>query len=112
MIKTLIRCARCNEVIPDYKGDGTAGAESLPGVEWSDTDLVRAEEFLRTHSRHRLEKLIVDPESLVSRKPAYEPLGESFFFARSEGRRFLIRREKMALVSPAFYQIVQGKSKS
>ena len=40
MIKALIRCADCNQVFPDYKGYEVVRG-SIPGVEWSDADLVR-----------------------------------------------------------------------
>ncbi|HSR10808.1 MAG TPA: hypothetical protein VLS90_05140, partial [Thermodesulfobacteriota bacterium] len=65
--------------------------------------------FLRTHSRHQLHELVVDPETYISEKPDYEPIGESYFLAGDEKGRFLIRREKRSLDTPAVYQVVPGE---
>ncbi len=111
MIKGLIRCADCNEVIPNYEGYELTQARSLPGVEWSDADLLSAKNFLRLHSRHKTEELIVDPETCISEKPAYEPLGQTYFLAATGEKRFLIRRTKKALDQPAFYELVPGQLK-
>ena len=111
MIKKLIRCTACNQIIPNYEGHELTRAKSLPGVEWSNADLATAKKFLRLHSGHRLEELLVEENSSVSQKPSYEPLRESYFFASNAERKFLIRRTKAALDQPAFYEILPGRLK-
>ncbi len=111
MIKELIRCISCNQVIPNYEGYELTRAKSLPGVEWSDADLASAREFLRTHLGHTLEELLVDENSWVSEKPPYEPLRVSYCLAGNAGQKFLIRRTKSALDQPASYEIVPGRMK-
>ena len=109
MIKKLIRCTACNQVIPNYEGSELTRSKSLPGVEWSNADLATAKKFLRLHSGHRLEELLVEENSWVSQKPSYEPLRESYCFASNAERKFLIRRTKAALDQPAFYEILPGR---
>lgn len=110
MIKKLIRCSACNQVIPNYEGYSVTQDQSLPGVDWSDADLAMAKEFLRAHSGHPLEELTVEKESSISEKPAYEPTGVTYILASNAHRRkFLIRRTRMALDQPAFYAIIPGK---
>ena len=111
MIKKLIRCSKCNQVIPNYEGYAIIQAQSLPGVDWSDADLAIAKDFLRTHSGHPLEVLTVEMESSVSEKPAYEPLGVTYILAGNADRKFLIRRTRIALDQPASYEIIPGKLK-
>ncbi|MGA2956940.1 MAG: hypothetical protein ABSF48_14610, partial [Thermodesulfobacteriota bacterium] len=100
MIKNLIRCATCNQVIPNYGGYELTQAKSLPGVDWSNADLASAKEFLRTHSGHPLEELFVEADSCISEKPVYEPLGVIYILARKAKQKFLIRRTKIALDQP------------
>ena len=109
MVKKLIRCAFCNQVIPNYSGDELA--QSLSGIEWSDADLGSAKEFLRTHSGHPLEELSVEGDSCISEKPSFEPLGVAYFLAHNGDRKFLIRRTKTALDLPASYEIISGRLK-
>jgi len=72
VIKKLIRCATCNQVIPDYSGYELARAQSLLGVEWSNADLAGAKKFLRTHFGHPLEELVVEEdEGLNGVGPSY-----------------------------------------
>ena len=111
MLKKLIRCTSCNQVIPNYEGCELTRAKSLPGVEWSDADLASAGEFLRTHFGHTLEELLVEEDSWVSEKPSYEPLRVSYCLAGNAGQRFLIRRTKSDLDQPASYEIVPGRMK-
>jgi hypothetical protein len=111
LIKKLIRCASCNRVIPNYDGYELAQAQSLPGVEWSTSDLAGAKEFLRAHSGHPLEELTVEEDTWVSEKPCWEPVRVSYFLAGNADGKFLIRREKSALDQPAFYEILPGKLK-
>ncbi len=111
MVKKLIRCSMCNQVIPDYGGSMLTKSQTLPGVEWSDTDLAGAKDFLRKHSGHPLEQLSVDTDSIVSEKPAHEPVGVNYVLAGNAERKFLIRRTRMALDQPASYEVVPGKLK-
>jgi len=111
MIKTLIRCTGCNQVIPNYEGHELTRATSLSGVDWSNEDLTSAKEFLRTHSGHPLEELIVEEDSWVSEKPAYEPLRVTYILASNGERIFLVRRTKASLDQPASYEIIPGKLK-
>ena len=111
MIKKLIRCTACNQIIPNYEGSELIRSKSLPGVEWSNADLTTAKKFLRLHSGHRLEELLVEENSCVSQKPFHEPVRESHFLASNADRKFLIRRTKAALDQPAFYEILPGRLK-
>ena len=111
MIKNLIRCVVCNQVIPNYGGYELTRTKSLPGVDWSNADLASAKEFLRTHSGHPLEELIIEVDSWISEKPAYEPLRVTYILAGNAERKFLIRRTKTALDQPASYEIIPGKLK-
>ncbi len=111
MIKKLIRCSTCNQVISNYEGSSVTQAKSLPGVEWSATDLAKAKEFLLTHSGHPLEELSVETDSLITEKPSYEPIGVTYFLASKADRKYLIRRTRKDLDQPAFYEIIPGKLK-
>jgi hypothetical protein len=111
MIRKLIRCTTCNQVIPNYEGYELTRVKSLPGVEWSEADLASAREFLRTHCGHTLEELLVDEDSWISEKFSYEPLGVGYVLAGNAGQTFLIRRTKSALNQPASYGIVAGRLK-
>jgi hypothetical protein len=110
MIKKLIRCSKCNQVIPKYEGFFVAKGQSLPGAEWSNADLAKAKDFLRTHSGHPLEELSIESESLTSEKPDYEPIRVTYILAsNSRQREFLIRRTRTALDQSASYEIIHGK---
>ncbi len=111
MIQKLIRCTACNRVVPNYEGYDFIRAREFPDVEWSNEDLARAKEFLISHSGHELEELSVQIDSLISEKPAYEPVRESYFYAGNGERTFLIRRKKPSLNQPASYEIIPGKLK-
>jgi hypothetical protein len=111
VIKKLIRCTTCNQVIPNYGGYELARSQSLPDVEWSNADLTNAKEFLRAHFGHALEELMVEGDSCISDKPSYEPVRVTYFFAGNVKRRFLVRRTKSALDEPASYEIIPGKIK-
>lgn len=111
VIRKLIRCANCNQIIPNYEGYELTRAKSLPGVEWSSSDLAAARKFLLTHSGHPLDELLVEEDSWVNMAPAYEPFRESYFLAGNKERKFLVRRKKSALDRPASYEIVPGRLK-
>ncbi len=81
MIKKLIHCSKYKQVIPKYKGYAVTQAQSLPGVEWSDAGLAKGKKFLFTRSGHPLEELSIETDSLISGKPAYEPIAVTYVFA-------------------------------
>ena len=66
---------------------------------------------VQAHSGHPLEEHIIEEGSWVSERPAYEPLGVTYYLASNGERRFLIRRTKAALDQPASYEIIPGKLK-
>lgn len=110
MVERLIRCIECNRVLPQPQILGDSHEPfPLPGVEWSDEDFVNRKKFDRCHGSHRQEELKVDPETLFSEKPAYEPVKVSHFEATNGRQRFLIKRTKEGLDRPAFYEIVPGQ---
>jgi len=109
MIKNLIVCTVCNQVIPNYQGYELTQANNLPGVEWSEADLASAKDFLRTHLGHKLEEISVEEGSWVSEKPSREPLRVSYGYAGKGGKRLLLRRTKSALDQPASYEIIPGR---
>jgi hypothetical protein len=109
MIKELIHCRECNQVIPNYGGFEWAAAKGLPEVEWNNADLAGVKEFLHVHRSHRMEKLLIKLDTGISAKPFYEPLRVTYFLAGSGQRNFLVRRTKIALDQPAFYEIISGR---
>jgi pimeloyl-ACP methyl ester carboxylesterase len=111
MIKKLIHCPACNQVIPNYQGYELSRAQDLAGVEWSDADFAGAREFLHAHFGHKLEELTVAEGSWVSEKPAQEPLRVSYCLARKAGQKLLLRRTKSALERQACYEIAPGRMK-
>jgi len=108
MRKKLIRCSTCNRVIADYEGHELARSKSLAGVEWSDSDLTGAKEFLRTHSGHPLEELWIEEDTWMSEKPCWDPSGTSYFLAGNPRGKFWVQKKKPALDQPAAYEIVPG----
>jgi hypothetical protein len=110
MIQKLMRCTKCDQVIPHPGGFGDFEKSSLlPGVEWSAADLERQKEFLRCHAAHPVEELRVNTDTLISDKPSYESVKISYFEASNGQQSFLIRRTKPALDQPASYQLIPGK---
>ncbi len=110
MIQKLMRCTKCDQVIPHPGGFGDFEKSSLlPGVEWSAADLERQKEFFRCHAAHPVEELRVNTDTLVSDKPSYESVKISYFEASNGQQSFLIRRTKPALDQPAIYQLIPGK---
>jgi hypothetical protein len=110
MIEKLMRCTKCDQVIPHPGSfDDFEKSSLLPGVEWSAADLESQREFFRCHGEHPLEELWADPDTYISDKPSYEPVKVSYFEASNGQQSFLIRRTKPALDRPAFYQLIPGK---
>jgi hypothetical protein len=112
MIEKLMRCTKCDQVIPHPGSFGYFEKSSLlPGVEWSAADLESQREFFRRHGSHPLEELRVDPDTYISDKPSHEPVKVSYFEASNGQQSFLIRRTKPALDRPVFYELIPGKLK-
>ena len=109
MVKKLIRCIKCNQVISPLESPADLEDSFLPGVEWSAEGLENQKEFFRCHADHPIEDLRVDPDTYVSDKPSYEPKKVSYFEASNGQQRFLVRRAKEGLDRPAFYQLIPGK---
>ena len=110
MVEKLIRCTRCNQVIPQYGAFGDFGASPvLPGVEWASDDLDEQKEFLDTHRNHPLEELLIDRETYVSDRPAFEPCHAAYVEASNGKDRFLIKRKKERFDLPASYEIIPGQ---
>jgi len=110
MVKKIIRCQQCHQVIPLLESNGDFGNSSaLPGVEWSSEDLENQKEFFLGHGNHNIEELLVDPETFVSDKPSYEPVKTSYFEASNGRQKFLIRRTRVRLDQPARYELIPGQ---
>jgi len=110
MVEKLIRCTQCNQVTPLYDLFGDFGESSaLPGVEWASDDLDGQKEFLELHRGHVLEELLVDPETTVSDRPAFEPCRVTYMEAANGKERFLIKRVKEGYDRPAFYELIPGQ---
>ena len=113
MIEKLIRCTQCNKVIPQYHGYGDFGESSiLPGVEWSSEDLDHQKDFFEGHGSHLLEEILIDPETIFSDRPSYEPSKVTHMEATNGKDRFLIRRVKQGLSRPAFYELIPGPAQA
>jgi len=110
MVEKLIRCTQCNKVIPQYDRFGDFGEiPALPGVEWASDDLDGQKEFLELHRGHVLEDLLVDRETMVSDRPAFEPRRVTYVEAGNGKEKFLIKRVKEGYDRPAFYELIPGQ---
>ncbi len=110
MVEKLIRCTRCNKVIPQIGSFGDfAEISLLPGVEWSSEDLDEQKEFLRQHEGHLLEELFIDRGSFFSDKPYFELMKVAYVEASNGQQKFLIRRTRASFDRPAFYELIPGK---
>jgi hypothetical protein len=110
MVKKLILCKQCYQVIPLLEDIVDFGDSSLLfGVEWSSEDMDKQKEFYLCHGNHNLEELIVDSKTFVSDKPSYEPVKTSYFEAGNGQEKLLIRRTRERLNQPAQYEIVPGQ---
>jgi len=113
VIEKLIRCTQCNKVIPQYPGYGDFGESSaLPGVEWSSEDLDHQKVFFKDHANHPLEEILIDPETIFSNRPSYEPSKVTHMEASNGKDRFLIRRVKQGLSRSAFYELIPGPARA
>jgi hypothetical protein len=110
MIEKLLRCTKCDQVIPHpAKFRDFEKFSLLPGVDWSAADLERQREFFRCHGEHPVEELRVNTDTCISDRPSYESVKVSYFEASNGRQSFLIRRTKPALDQPASYQLMPGK---
>ncbi len=110
MIERFIRCRQCNQILPVPRlfGDFEDPA-LLPGVEWSPEDSIFRREFIGFHGDHPQEELRIDPETIFSEKPSFEPVKTSYFEATNGRDKFLIKRTKPGLERPARYEILPGQ---
>jgi hypothetical protein len=110
MVEKFIRCRECNEIlpVPPFSPEWES-ADWLPGIEWSAEDANLRRDFLSAHGSHPREELRADPETFFSEKPAFEAVKTSYFEATNGPERFLIRRTKPGLASPARYEILPGR---
>jgi len=110
MVEKLIRCIRCNKVIPKFGSFGDFAEDSLlPGVEWSSEDQDEQKEFFRLHEGHLLEELFIDGRTFFSDKPCFEIMKTAYVEASNGKQRFLIRRTRDSLVRPTSYELIPGK---
>jgi len=110
VVEKLIRCTQCNKVIPRYDRFGDFGeTPDLEGVEWASDDLDGQKEFLEHHGGHVLEELLVDRETTVSDRPAFEPCRVTYVEAGNGKEKFLIKRIKEGYDRPAFYELIPGQ---
>jgi hypothetical protein len=107
----LIHCINCNEIFlktpfdqwPEYEIARGVSLESFRTIEKDDF-----QNFLKNHHGHRLEKLKVLEDSLVSEKDYFEPVKTSFFKATNGKENFFVKRFREKIEEPLKYQIVQG----
>ncbi len=109
MVEKLIRCTRCNKIIPQFGFGDFAEDSLLPWVEWSSEDLDEQKEFLRRHAGHPLEELFIDGETYFSDKPCFEPMKVAYVEASNGRQKFLIKRTRASLDRPVFYELIPGK---
>jgi hypothetical protein len=107
MMKTLIRCIDCNEVINMTEEDFT------PYYTWYEGELQEyeandREAFDRTHKGHQTEHLtpLTTP---LSDKPYREPVKTSYFEATNGIKNFLIKRWRRSIAEPVTYEIMDGR---
>ncbi len=112
MIEKLVRCACCNQIIPQFDSFGDfGGTPDLPGVEWAPDDLDEQKQFYLCHEEHPLEELVIDPDTIISDRPAFEPVRVSYMEASNGKQTFVVKRTRAALDRPASYAILSEKSK-
>jgi hypothetical protein len=112
MVERFIRCRQCNRILPLPRIFAYFETpDLLPGVEWSDEDSDFRREFTFSHGNHPQEELVIDPETIFSEKPSYEPVRTSYFEATNGRQKFLIQRTKPGLEHPARYEILPGQMK-
>ncbi len=109
MVEKLIRCTRCNQVIPQFDSFGDFGEVSIfPDVEWASDDLDEQKTFSHSHEGHPLEELRIDGDTFISEKPCLEPMKVSFVEATNGTRTFVIKRTRLSVDRPTSYELVPG----
>jgi hypothetical protein len=69
-------------------------------------------DFFKGHGSHLLEEILIDPETIFSDRPSYEPSKVTHMEASNGKDRFLIRRVKQGLSRPAFYELIPGPAQA
>jgi hypothetical protein len=107
MMKTLIRCIDCNEVINMTEEDFT------PIYTWHEGELQEHEAndreiFDSVHKDHKTEHLtpLTTP---LSDKPYREPVKTSYFEATNGIKNFLIKRWRSSIDEAVMYEIMDGR---
>ncbi len=112
MIEKLVRCTRCNEIIRQFDSFGDfGGTPELSGVEWASDDLDEQKQFYLRHEEHPLEELVIDPDTIISDRPAFEPVKVSYMEASNGRETFVVKRTRAALDRPASYAILSEKKR-
>ncbi len=112
MIEKLVRCTCCNQIIPQFDSSGDFGiTPELPEVEWAPDDLDEQKQFYLHHEAHPLEELVIDPDTIISDRPAFETVRVSYMEASNGKETFIIKRTRTALDRPASYAILPVKMK-
>jgi hypothetical protein len=69
-------------------------------------------DFFKGHGSHLLEEILIDPETIFSDRPSYEPSKVTHMEASNGKDRFLIRRVMQGLSRPAFYELIPGPAQA
>ena len=107
MMKTLIHCIDCNEVINMAEQDFT------PYYTWHEDELEEHEAndrevFEKAHKGH-LTEYLTSLTAPISVQPYREPVKTSYFEATNGTKNFLIKRWRRSIDEPVAYEIIEGR---
>ncbi len=105
----LIHCVNCNEIFLKTLYDQWPEYEAAPGGALDSFQLTEKDDFqnfLKNHQGHRLEKLKVLEDSLVSERDYFEPVKTSYFRATNGKDNFVVKRFRENIEEPLKYQVV------
>jgi hypothetical protein len=107
MMKTLIRCIDCNEVI------NMADQDFTPHYTWHEGELQEHEAndrevFEQAHKGH-LTEYLTSLTTPISDQPYREPVKTSYFEATNGTKNFLIKRWRRSIDEPVIYEIIDGR---
>lgn len=106
MEDSLLRCVKCNEVVPLTPCDFSPG-EQQPRVGILTITEAERRSFEKHHQGHRLDRLEVQRESYISRHPWSNPAREGFFEATdNQGRNFVIKQWRERADEPMRYEFM------